>query len=207
MLVDTVGMRRTLFIILSLISCTNLVIADQSNQELEAEVAQLRQQVTELQEALRIVKELLNRHHSKLESLEVTTNGVLSIVTTMIPQVNESGQLSQPNKLPERVKKTADQQGLSGQSKSYPFYLRRWLLHGNGVLEVTLANHGDDSVHINAISVPSRTGVAGWSGIGHFVRPGAAFTHRIKVDQEPVFFDLQTSVGQLRFDLVRDDRQ
>lgn len=73
-----------------------------------------------------------------------------------------------------------------------------WDQRGNGTLVIQLANHGSRPIHINQASV--RQGW--WAGVGYHVPAGSTLTHRIAVKQEPIYIDLDTSLGVLRFDLV-----
>jgi len=90
------------------------------------------------------------------------------------------------------------------QQQTPALRLRRWELRwdqrGNGILMIQLANHGNQSIHINKASIqPGR-----WGYVAQYVRPSSTLEHYIAVDREPVYVDLETSQGVLRFDLIPD---
>lgn len=82
--------------------------------------------------------------------------------------------------------------------------IRRWWIdwdnRGRGTLVIQMANHGSHSIHINKASIQQGR----WTYVAQSVPTGSTLTHRIAVSQEPIYVDLETSVGTLRFDLVPD---
>lgn len=83
-------------------------------------------------------------------------------------------------------------------------FLRRWQIqwhnNGRGTLTLHFANHGNRPVHLNTISTsPGR-----WQVIGHNVQPNRTLVHKVNIRDEPAYIDLETSLGQLRYDLIPD---
>ena len=89
------------------------------------------------------------------------------------------------------------------QHQSSQLLLRRWSYHSD-MLMIKLANHGDHAIHINAISILTGRGIIEWFLIERNVEPGSIITHWHAVREEPACFDLRTSDGELRFDLIPD---
>ncbi|MEM9347923.1 MAG: hypothetical protein AAGB26_15045 [Planctomycetota bacterium] len=95
-------------------------------------------------------------------------------------------------------------QAQADQAAADALRIRRWWIdwdnRGRGTLVIQMANHGLHSIHINRASIQQGR----WTYVAQYVPAGSTLTHRIAVNQEPIYVDLETSVGTLRFDLVPD---
>ncbi|MEO0476513.1 MAG: hypothetical protein AAF085_11175, partial [Planctomycetota bacterium] len=101
-------------------------------------------------------------------------------------------------------REAARAQAQADQAAADALRIRRWWIdwdnRGRGTLVIQMANHGSHSIHINKASIQQGR----WTYVAQYVPAGSTLTHRIAVSQEPIYVDLETSVGTLRFDLVPD---